>query len=299
MKQWNFTRENYDCTLTIHDNAKVTMKINDDIPFKCKDIDERGVVFYIDINMEIQGESKKIKGFSLKNHPDILEYYNNLKKDIQEKEKRRHDEEYKDLMSGKKPLSISYHDGEYLQGYTAYGIDAEVIHDLYCGRYVDGWGFHVNKEFEDGDIEKMKAHFQEVDQKRKESEEKVKREKSQHEEEKTKMLDGVQWDIKEHVITDEGGKTYEFYHELIINGKTYKFCERNVFDFGLVINPMYAVAEGLNEGGLLNREDDKYFWQDYKERMGWYNVRELEEDELKAYLIVQKYGKFINSGIRM
>lgn len=66
-------------------------------------------------------------------------------------------------MNGEKPLSISWHDGEYWWGYTAYGIDRDVIKYLHCGQDISGGLFSVDEEFSDGDIEKMKAHYEEVE----------------------------------------------------------------------------------------------------------------------------------------
>lgn len=100
------------------------------------------------------------------------------------------------------------------------------------------------------------------------------------------------WVIDEKEIWDEGRKTKEYIHTLMIKSETYKFKERNIFDVGRVINPMYNIAEGI-KGGIVIMIDGAPWWQ--------YNdpVRPLTENERKCYDIVLKYGKYINAGIKM
>jgi hypothetical protein len=65
-------------------------------------------------------------------------------------------------------------------------------------------------------------------------------------------------------IRDEGGKTVCIEHTITFaGGKTLQFSERNVFDFGRVINPMYAVAEGLEPGGLSSVRDGVQVWESF------------------------------------
>ena len=84
------------------------------------------------------------------------------------------------------------------------------------------------------------------------------------EEERSKMLEGVQWDIKEHSLCDEGGKTKCYIHTITINDETYVFKERNIFDFGRAINPCYSIAPGIEPGGIMLRDDDGYYWHHSK-----------------------------------
>jgi hypothetical protein len=53
-------------------------------------------------------------------------------------------------------------------------------------------------------------------------------------------------------ITDEGGETKIAHHTVTLpNGSQFRFADRNVFDFGRVINPDYEIAPGIR-GGLRN-----------------------------------------------
>lgn len=103
--------------------------------------------------------------------------------------------------------------------------------------------------------------------------------------EKTALLDGVEWDIKEVAIADEGGKTYKYIHTITINGNIYTIIERNVFDFGRVYNSP--------EGGIYMRQNDK--WVINRDNL----IMALHEDHRRAITIVHKYGKFAGSCVRM
>lgn len=58
-------------------------------------------------------------------------------------------------------------------------------------------------------------------------------------------------------------------------GEQLEFTCRNIFDVGYVINPNYAVAEGLEPGGLCIEGK----WKTFEDEKGWYYVRELTEFE--------------------
>ncbi len=117
--------------------------------------------------------------------------------------------------------------------------------------------------------------------------------KRAYEEEKARLLDGVEWTIKEKVISDEGGKTKEYEHHVIVNGRDYMFIERNIFDFGRVINP--------NGRGLVDHDSatDRYYTEKFIDNKGWIRDREMSDDEVRAYMIVLKYGRYARAGIRM
>ena len=89
-------------------------------------------------------------------------------------------------------------------------------------------------------------------------------------------------------------------HKVVTNsGETFEFTERNIFDFGRVINPDYTIAEGV-KGGLIHRDDaGDLWWQDFKKNKGWFSVRKLSEGEVVAYNAVNVLGGFAHSGIRM
>jgi len=76
----------------------------------------------------------------------------------------------------------------------------------------------------------------------------------------------IHHDQKVKDIKDEGGKTKLIQHTLTLSdGSKLLFEERNVFDFGRVINPAYSIAEGKDPGGLP-ASDDKgtFYWNDFQ-----------------------------------
>ncbi len=56
-----------------------------------------------------------------------------------------------------------------------------------------------------------------------------------------------------------------------------RFIYRNIFDFGLVINPDYEIIPGLKAG----MAKDGYWW-DFDDEKLWQPVRELTEFEKRA-----------------
>ena len=129
-------------------------------------------------------------------------------------------------------------------------------------------------------LEKGRA---EAEQKREEEETKsIEQERKRAEAMKSRDTYGIDWTTTEKTITDEGGKTSEYHHKITIDGETIELIERNVFDFGRVINrgngDGYAVTRGVWRGKETVLMTDK---EDY------------------AYNLVKKYGKFAKSNIRM
>lgn len=106
---------------------------------------------------------------------------------------------------------------------------------------------------------------------------------------KEKMLEGVQWNVKEYSERD-GGKTKSYKHTLVVNGEIFVFKERNLFDVGRVINPAYRISNEFSEGGIPSCKDGKWIWLGLDD--GWKEVREMTENETKAFDIVRKYGKY-------
>lgn len=105
----------------------------------------------------------------------------------------------------------------------------------------------------------------------------------------------------EKSIKDEGGWTMVYIHQVKMkSGTVLEYEDRNVFDFGRVINPNYPIMEGLGPGGLYTRQKDgTYVWQVFSEGQGWMPVRPLTEDETYAVLAITKYCGHHNAGIRM
>ena len=107
--------------------------------------------------------------------------------------------------------------------------------------------------------------------------------------------------VKSRVTVDEGGKIEANDYTITTHtGKVFTFTERNVFDFGRVINPTYAIAPGLT-GGLCikNETDGRLYWNTFDAPEGWRPVRPLDADEEAAYKAVSVLGRLANSNIRM
>lgn len=51
-----------------------------------------------------------------------------------------------DIKNNKIKIKLSYHDGEYLSGYSVYGEEAGVLKELDLASYVSGWGNYVKDE---------------------------------------------------------------------------------------------------------------------------------------------------------
>ena len=103
-------------------------------------------------------------------------------------------------------------------------------------------------------------------------------------------------DTSERTITDEGGRTKEYTHTITFHdGERLTFVERNIFDFGTVVNPSYSVVPGAEPGGLcINNE-----WHEFISKKGWMPVRELTENEKTALNYLKVFGGFSRSGVRM
>lgn len=47
------------------------------------------------------------------------------------------------ILSGEKLITVYYHDGEYLSGYTVHGKEAKELEKIGFAKYISGWGFYV------------------------------------------------------------------------------------------------------------------------------------------------------------
>lgn len=83
-------------------------------------------------------------------------------------------------------------------------------------------------------------------------------------------------------------------HTMTINGETLAFAERDIFDFGVVINPYYPIADGV-DGGFCRCKNDRLVWDDVVHGV----IRELTDNEAACVLAIRKYGRFSKSKIRM
>ena len=135
----------------------------------------------------------------------------------------------------------------------------------------------------------------------KEAEQKRQREekKAHYEKEKAELISQVDdWVVNEHDIRDEGGKTKTYQHFFLIEEESLSFTERNVFDFGVVINPNYEITSG-ESGGIAIEKDGVLQWHIFSSDNGWIPVRSLTDHEKICWTIIAKYGKFAGASIRM
>lgn len=63
---------------------------------------------------------------------------------------------------------------------------------------------------------------------------------------------------------DENGKQVGTTHTVThSSGRTFRFDERDIFDFGRVINPAYEVCPGHGPGGLIDVKNGVYGWMSF------------------------------------
>lgn len=157
----------------------------------------------------------------------------------------------------------------------------------------------ITPEKYDGYIQENEKREKVIQEKEVEQQQKREEKKAQYEKEKRELLSQVDnWKITEHNISDEGGKTKLYKHHFPIAGEKLTFIERNVFDFGVVINPDYEINPGIS-GGLALKKDGILQWHIFTRDKGWIPVRPLTDQEQICWKIIKKYGKFAGAGIRM
>jgi len=100
---------------------------------------------------------------------------------------------------------------------------------------------------------------------------------------------------------DEDGVRKMYLHEVTcLDGEVLSFKERNIFDFGVVVNPAYKITDdATKEGGLESLKDGIRVWQDFNPGTGWYTVRPLSSNEIDALNYIYTCGKYASSSIRM
>jgi len=236
-----------------------------------------------------------------------------LRKNLIAKTREAEEEEKRKIRIGEKKIKITYHDGEYLSGYCVFGYEAILLTDLRLAKEISGWGTKVKNEvaeklgneFTYPEAEKLAKSLPELNKLRMDEQEKELQKRQAREKKvkrKAELMSNileVQYDSFEE--SDEGGKTTAYKSTVIFENETFMFNDRNIFDFGRVINPCYAIQDGIEIGGLMrkNKEEDKYYWQTFKTAEGWFDVREVTGHELQAYLLILEFGKLVNSSIRM
>ena len=157
----------------------------------------------------------------------------------------------------------------------------------------------INLEEYDKYIKENEKREKEIQEKEAKQRRQWEENKAQYEKEKAELVSQVDdWTVREYNIHDEGGKTEVYWHGFRIGGSTLSFTERNVFDFGIVINPDYEIIPG-ETGGIAIEKDGVLQWHIFSSDNGWIPVRSLTDHEKICWTIIAKYGKFAGASIRM
>lgn len=254
------------------------------------------------------------------------------KQALYSKLKRQHQQFYEDLMAGKIPVKISMvgcdwpHPVLHIDDQPQYGIKTwNLYYFLLEEKYhiYDSLGFIPEDKQTDGaDVTReVIARIKEVED--------IHAAKKAEEARRQVKLEAERAAISIKILKQgkvSGGDGPDYYADVTISdlqtGESAKFSCRNIFDFGYVINPLYAVAEGLEPGGLATKvklneldatvaayatasseasetkEDEIWCWQTFESGKGWYNVRPLTEFEIKA---IRYLGRFspVSTEIRL
>ena len=304
-KSWELTKHGHSFLITIGNvnayQVQTSVVIDGTQKTAIERIEPEALVFRDFITIWHQGQELTIRGIQLDttdpnfDTQGLITYYNSC----EQLRQSMYDQEYQDIMDGKEPLDYHYVESEYCSGNIVFGISEKVAMDLHCAHHVDGFGTVIDARFSTPNIADMKQYYQEWLAEQAEKEAKKQAKIEAYEKEKALALDGVTWDIKEHEWVDEGGPTKRYIHTITVNGKTYRLQEQNLFDVGRLINPCYAIKPGISSGGMFYRDENNTpCWRRFQPNDATV-CRPLEKDELRAYEIVLKYGKFAKSRIRM
>lgn len=210
-------------------------------------------------------------------------------------------EEIRAMKAGELKITLHYHDGEYLSGYEVFGAAADLLEELGLAEYVDGWGYHVadaavkalGKEFTYSQAVEYTRPAREAAEAQKAAAEKKAAEK-----------EARRASMKVEILEKGNfgkGEDSEVYANVEITdpatGESAKFACRNVFDVGYVINPLYAVSEGVKPGGVAVRGHWETF-RDDENFTGWITARPLTPFEKKALDYLREFPP-VYAGIRM
>ena len=143
------------------------------------------------------------------------------------------------------------------------------------------------------------ARYDAEDEIRKQERKAAAQKKAKHDRKMLSLLSNIEgWRVSSEQVIDEGGHTTIYHHKITIHGQTLTFLEQNVYNFGRVVNPEYALSESVSSGGLQMDYRGKAFWYTLDNHNKWTPVRELTEDEKLATTLIENYGKGVNEKIR-
>lgn len=104
------------------------------------------------------------------------------RKEKERKEKEEKEQKKQDIRNGKETIKLSWHDGEILSGYMAFGVEEELLEELGLTKNIMGWGTKVEKIGEELGEEftyQQALDFVKPIQEEKEEKEKKKKEKEE------------------------------------------------------------------------------------------------------------------------
>lgn len=260
---------------------------------------------YIEPYKEVEQKLFKIaeeKGIRPKDKRRIKITLTEEQKEILYKELRqKHQQFFDDLMTGKIKVKLCWLSSGCVldvEEQSQYGIETwdlmyhylEEKYHLYNATFIPLEKRDHGLDVTDLVITKIK----EIDAKRKIEAEEREKERIEREKEKATMSVKI---LKQGKMQGEGLDPYVIVEITdVATNKKAQFVCRNIFDFGYVINPNYAVAEGLEPGGIAIKKEDVWYWQEFNK--GWHNVRPLTEFEVKAIQYLHKFPP-ISKEIRM
>ena len=215
--------------------------------------------------------------------------------------KAAHEEKIRAIKTGEKNIELRWHDGEYLSGWEALSEAGELLEELGLARYVEGWGYHVKADVEEA-LGETFTYAEAIGLARPaleaEAAKKAAAEAARQANDDARQAKRATMKVE---ILKKGsfgaGEGSEAFAEVNITdvktGESAQFACRNIFDFGYVINPLYAITPGGEPGGIANEG----YWEESGDG-GWHKVRPLTSFEKQALDYLREFSP-IYTGIRM
>ena len=205
------------------------------------------------------------------------------------------------ILADETPITLHWHDGEYLSGWEAIGPAADILEALGLAKYVDGWGFHVPQAVVD---ELGRTFFFSAAEEYARPARELEAARAADRAAKKAAEDAARATMTVTILrsgTEDGGDGPDHFAEVEITdpatGESARFRCRNVFDFGYIVNPMYPLAPGRDPGGLPKRTKGGWVWQDF-DGQGWITIRPMTDFEARAVEYLDRFPP-IHAGIRM
>lgn len=133
------------------DEVRLRASINSEEVFCCRElnVEKKAVVFWTVDTVLIDNKKVKIGGCVLPDFDEVYAEYNKIDKEIKDEIKSLKNNEIEAIKSGEQKIKLSYHDGEYLSGHSVHGLDADLLVKIGIAKYIDGWGYIIDKKVVD------------------------------------------------------------------------------------------------------------------------------------------------------